>query len=123
MTERWERLLSPLRVKVEGEAVSFEDYRPRGDARSPFEVDYGRVVLSSAFRRLARKTQVHPFADVDYIHNRLTHSLEVASLCHTFAKEVQRIVRARGDVAPERIEAIDWSMQAAGLAHDIGKPD
>ena len=122
MTERWERLLSPLRVKVEGEVVSFEDYRPRGDARSPFEVDYGRVVFSSAFRRLARKTQVHPFADVDYIHNRLTHSLEVASLCHTFAKEVQRIVRARGDVVPERIEAIDWSMQAAGLAHDIGNP-
>lgn len=122
MSETWHRLLSPLRIRLDGEAVAFEDYRAQGDARSPFEVDYGRVVFSSAFRRLARKTQVHPFADVDYVHNRLTHSLEVASLCHTFARALQAFLAARGDMEPERAEAIDWCMQAAGLAHDIGNP-
>ena len=121
-TERWAHLLSPLRVRLEGDAVGFDGYRPQGDARSPYEIDYGRVVFSSAFRRLARKTQVHPFADVDGIHNRLTHSLEVASLCHTFARELQAFLRERGDVAPAQLEALDWCMQAAGLAHDIGNP-
>ena len=73
MKNRWRQLLSPLRVNVDGDTISFDDYRRQGDARSPFEIDYERVVFSSSFRRLARKTQVHPFADVDYIHNRLTH--------------------------------------------------
>ena len=122
MTDRWGRLLSPLRVRMEGERVAFEDARRKGDARSPFEVDYERVVFSSAFRRLARKTQVHPFSDVDYVHNRLTHSLEVASLCHTFARQVCAFLLESGDVAPGQAEAVDWSMQAAGLAHDIGNP-
>ena len=95
----WTRLLSPQRVKLDADGrVSFEDYRRKDDTRSPFEVDYSRVVFSSSFRRLARKTQVHPFADVDHIHNRLTHSLEVASLCHTFAREITAFLQARGDL-------------------------
>lgn len=122
MKKRWEALLSPLRVKLEDGRVAFDDYRRQGDARSPFEVDYGRVVFSASFRRLARKTQVHPFADVDYVHNRLTHSLEVASLCHSFAREIGAFLLARGDLVPEQIEALDWCTQAAGLAHDIGNP-
>ena len=122
LKNRWETLLSPFRVKLDGDTVSFEDYRREGDLRSPYEIDYERVVFSSSFRRLARKTQVHPFADVDYVHNRLTHSLEVASLCHTFAREIQTFLVDRGDLTPDKAEAIDWSMQAAGLAHDIGNP-
>ena len=123
MTDVWTRLLSPQRVKLDADGrVSFEDYRRKDDERSPFEVDYSRVVFSSSFRRLARKTQVHPFADVDHIHNRLTHSLEVASLCHTFAREITAFLQARGDVTAADADAIDWSMQAAGLAHDIGNP-
>lgn len=122
MENRWERLLSPLRVNVDGVAVSFDDYRRKGDSRSPYELDYERVVFSSSFRRLARKTQVHPFADVDYVHNRLTHSLEVSSLCHTFAREIQSFLLERGEIVPAQAEAINWCMQAAGLAHDIGNP-
>lgn len=122
MKNRWRQLLSPLRVKVDGDAISFDDYRRQGDARSPFEIDYERVVFSSSFRRLARKTQVHPFADVDYVHNRLTHSLEVSALCQTFAREIQAFLIEKGDLVPEMADAVGWSMKAAGLAHDIGNP-
>ena len=122
MTVRWQQLLSPLRIKVDGESISFDDYRRHGDARSPYEIDYERVVFSSSFRRLARKTQVHPFADVDYVHNRLTHSLEVSALCQTFAREIQAFLIERGDLDPEMADAVGWSMKAAGLAHDIGNP-
>ena len=122
MKARWRQLLSPLRVKVDGETISFDAYRRQGDARSPFEIDYERVVFSSSFRRLARKTQVHPFADVDYVHNRLTHSLEVSALCQTFAREIQAFLVEKGDLDPELADAVGWSMKAAGLAHDIGNP-
>ena len=122
MKNRWRQLLSPLRVKIDGDAISFDDYRRQGDARSPFEIDYERVVFSSSFRRLARKTQVHPFADVDYVHNRLTHSLEVSALCQTFAREIQAFLIEKGDLDPEMADAVGWSMKAAGLAHDIGNP-
>lgn len=122
MTNRWRQLLSPLRVNVDGDTISFDDYRRQGDARSPFEIDYERVVFSSSFRRLARKTQVHPFADVDYIHNRLTHSLEVSALCQTFAREIQVFLVEKGDLDSEMADAVGWSMKAAGLAHDVGNP-
>lgn len=122
MKNRWRQLLSPLRVNVDGDTISFDDYRRQGDARSPFEIDYERVVFSSSFRRLARKTQVHPFADVDYIHNRLTHSLEVSALCQTFAREIQVFLVEKGDLDSEMADAVGWSMKAAGLAHDVGNP-
>ncbi|MBW6453693.1 MAG: hypothetical protein K0A92_07920, partial [Methyloprofundus sp.] len=50
------------------------------DYRSSFQKDYDRLIFSNSFRRLSRKTQVHPLSANDHVHNRLTHSLEVASV-------------------------------------------
>lgn len=120
--DRWDRLLSEKRVRLatDGSVELTGPHRP--DTRSPYEVDYERVVFASPFRRLARKTQVHPFSEVDHVHNRLTHSIEVSSVGYTLAREVGAFLAARGDLPPERTGHVCWTVQAAGLAHDIGNP-
>ena len=120
--ETWNRLLSDRRVRQVGDEVELVARAAEADGRSPFEIDYERVVFASPFRRLARKTQVHPFAEVDHIHNRLTHSLEVASVGLSLAKRVGAFLVARGDLTPAQADAVCWIVQAAGLAHDIGNP-
>lgn len=60
----------------------------KSDLRSPIESDYGRLVFSSAFRRMHDKTQVFPLTTNDNIHSRLTHSMEVASVGRSFALKV-----------------------------------
>ena len=67
----WNKLLSPIRFSND-----IEDILPH---RSPFATDADRLLFSEPFRRLAKKSQVHPLADNDHLHNRLIHSLEVAS--------------------------------------------
>jgi len=80
-------------------------------------------VFSTAFRRLARKTQVHPLAVNDHIHNRLTHSLEVASVGRSLGNRVGLMLDQHGLLPagspPADIGAI---VQVACLAHDIGNP-
>jgi len=132
--EKWDKLLLPLRVGLKGANTgrngkdSREDFiledAKREECRTPFEADYCRVVFSSALRRLAGKTQVHPFPKVDYIHNRLTHSLEVSSVCYSLAKRIGRFLKCdRRDVLDDRrIDDICWITRTAGLAHDIGNP-
>ena len=84
---KWDRLLSDRRVRLsDGKVELTGPHRP--DSRSPYEVDYERVVFASPFRRLARKTQVHPFSEIDHVHNRLTHSIEVSSVGYTLAREI-----------------------------------
>lgn len=93
------------------------------DTRTPFERDYDRVIFSAPFRRLARKTQVHPFAEVDHIHNRLTHTLEVASVGRSLAYAVGRLLLKREEMPMGRTpEDLNCIVQAACLAHDIGNP-
>ena len=120
--ETWNRLLSEKRVRLarDGAVELVGPHRP--DSRSPYEVDYERVVFASPFRRLARKTQVHPFSEVDHVHNRLTHSIEVSSVGYTLAREIGAFLAARGDLSPERVGHVCWTVQAAGLAHDVGNP-
>src|ERR1700730_10704410 len=72
MSMDWELLLSTKRLGAEDHASSA---RP---GRSEFASDIDRIIFSSAFRRLAKKTQVQPLAANDHVHTRLTHSLEVA---------------------------------------------
>ena len=118
---QWDRLLSDARCpKKEGEAVS----RRGADAfRSHFEADYDRIVYSTPFRRLARKTQVHPLAANDQVHNRLTHSLEVASVGRSLARRLAAFLQGRGELpAGVGDQDLMWIMQAACLAHDIGNP-
>ena len=91
--------------------------------RSPFISDHDKIIFSDAFRRLARKTQVHPLATNDHIHNRLTHSLEVACVGRSLGTLVGQKFKA-DNILPEHICANDIGeiVEATCLAHDIGNP-
>lgn len=114
-TMDWEKLLTTTRLGGRP---------PKSElGRSPFHSDHDKVVFSGAFRRLARKTQVHPLATNDHVHNRLTHSLEVACVGRTLGVRVgQELLDAR--LMPDAITAADVGdiVQTACLAHDIGNP-
>lgn len=105
----------------------YDDSGPRPSKvepyRTPFQADYDRVIYSEPFRRLARKTQVHPLVPNDHVHNRLTHSLEVASVGRSFASMLWHFLQ-RTDSVPGGVTADDLRnvLQAACLAHDIGNP-
>ncbi len=122
----WNQLLSDVRQTVELSAEKGEKrLRLKTQAtRTPFERDYDRIVFSAPFRRLARKTQVHPFAERDQIHNRLTHTLEVASVGRSLGAEAFAIITEREGSLPDgrSREDIICIVQAACLAHDIGNP-
>jgi dGTPase len=89
--------------------------------RSHFHKDYDRIVFSGAFRKLAGKTQVHPLALNDQIHNRLVHSIEVGSVGRSLGIKLGERIR---DQLPSWIEPDDLGVivQSACLAHDIGNP-
>ena len=68
----WERLICDTRLGLE----HYKDNK--SGVRSDFERDYDRLIFSSPFRRLQNKTQVFPLPGSIFVHNRLTHSLEVS---------------------------------------------
>lgn len=115
MSMRWSQLLCADRLG--GRAAKHEE------GRSPFHSDHDKIVFSGAFRRLARKTQVHPLASNDHVHNRMTHSLEVACVGRTLGIRVGQALKDAGDlpgaILPSDIGDI---VQASCLAHDIGNP-
>ncbi len=89
--------------------------------RTEFEIDHDRLIFSKAFRRLARKTQVHPLATNDHTHNRLTHSLEVAAVGRSLGKAAFRIAQqSEYDQIPATAYDFAELVQAACLAHDVG---
>ncbi len=125
---RWARLLSAQRYKTSPQGQIVPTSTPSTlegvDAlRTDFHIDYDRVVFSGAFRRLGRKTQVHPFAKNDHTHNRLTHSVEVASVGRSLGNRVGVMMRS-GGFLPEANRASDIGaiVQVACLAHDLGNP-
>ncbi|UUO06081.1 dNTP triphosphohydrolase [Blastopirellula sp. J2-11] len=119
----WTTLLSSARTAWRKEGTATVASGPRRvDKRTPFERDYDRIVFSLPFRRLAKKTQVHPLAQNDHIHNRLTHSIEVASVARSFARRVTDLIVQTEELAPDQLTSIDWIVQSACLIHDIGNP-
>lgn len=97
------------------------------DLRSPIESDYGRLVFSSAFRRLHDKTQVFPLTNNDNIHSRLTHSMEVSSLGRSFALKVCGDEDMAQKLGFEGNDVTLWKnvtslLEVICLAHDIGNP-
>ncbi|RYY86721.1 MAG: dNTP triphosphohydrolase [Chitinophagaceae bacterium] len=102
------------------------DRIPEGP-RSGFQRDFDRLIFSSAFRRLQNKTQVFPLPGTAFVHNRLTHSLEVASVGRSLGKmigeEISKSFKGHNDEAYEfyRYELANV-VAAACLAHDIGNP-
>ncbi|QJQ96003.1 MULTISPECIES: deoxyguanosinetriphosphate triphosphohydrolase [Halomonadaceae] len=111
----WERLLDPTRLNDKPRTARDEI------GRSPFHKDHDRIVFAGSFRRLGRKTQVHPLTDNDHIHTRLTHSLEVGCVGRSLGMIVGEKLRHR---LPEWITPADLGVivQAACLGHDIGNP-
>jgi len=119
----WTKLLSPIRTPRPADLHPMVNrmYVDK-DERSQFEQDYDRIVFSPPFRRLARKTQVHPMARNDHIHNRLTHSIEVASVGRSFAVRVAGIATDRSDLNADDIPKLAWILQSACMIHDVGNP-
>lgn len=97
---------------------------PQGEAsRSAFEQDYDRIIFSHPFRRLQDKTQVHPLPEQDFVHTRLTHSLEVSSVGRSLGKRVGEIILQRHpDLKEFSLYDIGAIVAAASLAHDLGNP-
>ena len=108
----WETLLS---------ATRYGHPADRDPNRSDFHRDFDRIVFSTAFRRLGRKTQVHPFSVNDHVHSRLTHSIEVASVGRSLAVTVYHLIKK---YLPKSINEYHFGtiVQSACLAHDIGNP-
>jgi dGTPase len=95
--------------------------------RNSFQRDYDRIIFSSAFRRLQNKTQVFPLPGAIFVHNRLTHSLEVASVGRSLGKAAgEKIAAKYPDQGPAFTEfyrhELAFVIASACLAHDIGNP-
>ena len=113
----WTKLISNKRFGQE------HKHAERHDDRSEFKRDYDRLIFSSAFRRLQNKTQVFPLPGSIFVHNRLTHSLEVASVGMSLGNDISgRIIKKRPELEDTLFEEIGTIVSAACLAHDLGNP-
>lgn len=119
---KWQELYSSQRT---GDIQAPQN---QDSVRTSFLRDYDRLIFSSAFRRLQNKTQVFPLPGAVFVHNRLTHSLEVASVGRSLGKTVGEAIAAKyGADEPDVFrEFYKYELQsviaAACLAHDIGNP-
>ena len=93
------------------------------DIRNNFQRDYDRIIFSNVFRRLQNKTQVFPLPGTKLVHNRLTHSLEVASVGRSIARVVLKKLSDKTDSETlNLLNDIDIIVSSACLAHDLGNP-
>lgn len=118
MVMNWKDLISAKRFGME------EYHQPRHDNRSEFQRDYDRIIFSAPFRRLQNKTQVFPLPGSIFVHNRLTHSLEVSSVGRSLGSNVSEILLERHPelVHDSYISELGAIVSAACLAHDMGNP-
>jgi dGTPase len=119
LTMKWEDLLSNKR-----HGDSPDTKRLIDPARSPFDADYDRVVFSTPFRRLQDKTQVIPMPKSDFVHSRLTHSLEVSCVGRSLGRMVGSSILQKYPTLKDQFSASDFGaiVATAALAHDIGNP-
>ncbi|MBV2195160.1 MAG: dNTP triphosphohydrolase [Flavobacterium sp.] len=119
---QWEQLLS---LRRQGD-TSKRLRKEQDDTRLGFEVDYDRIIFSAAFRSLQDKTQVIPLSKTDFVHNRLTHSLEVSVVGRSLGRLVGKQIIAKYPHLQEvhGYQANDFGaiVAAAALSHDIGNP-
>ncbi len=119
---QWEQLLSLRRHGDKQKRLRTE----QDPTRSGFEVDYDRIIFSAAFRNLQDKTQVIPFSKTDFVHTRLTHSLEVSVVGRSLGRMVgQRLLDKYPELSTTHgytINDFGAIVAAASLAHDIGNP-
>jgi dGTPase len=117
----WEQLLSLKR---------FGDMQERSriaqdETRLGFDVDFDRIIFSSAFRSLQDKTQVIPLSETDFVHTRLTHSLEVSVVGRTLGRRVGKVLLERHPNLQElgyTLNDFGAIVAAASVTHDIGNP-
>jgi len=118
----WEELLSLKRFGDTNKRLRKE----QDETRLGFEVDYDRVIFSSEFRSLQDKTQVIPLSQTDFVHTRLTHSLEVSVVGRSIGRKVgQKLLEKHPHIQTVHgYQANDFGaiVAAASLAHDIGNP-
>ncbi|MFD2915116.1 deoxyguanosinetriphosphate triphosphohydrolase [Psychroserpens luteus] len=118
----WEQLLSLKRFGDTNKRLRKE----QDETRLGFEVDYDRIIFSSEFRSLQDKTQVVPLSKTDFVHTRLTHSLEVSVVGRSLGRKVgQKILEKHPhlkDVHGYQMNDFGAIVAAAALAHDIGNP-
>ncbi len=95
----------------------------RKDDRTEFQRDYDRLIFSAPFRRLQNKTQVFPLPGSVFVHNRLTHSLEVSSVGRSLGNDVSRVLMQRHpELHGSHLTEAGAIVSAACLAHDLGNP-
>ena len=118
----WDQLLSLKRYGDTNKRLRKE----QDETRLGFEVDYDRIIFSSEFRSLQDKTQVVPLSQTDFVHTRLTHSLEVSVVGRSLGRQVgQQLIKKHPhlkDSLSYQINDFGAIVAAASLAHDIGNP-
>lgn len=119
---QWEQLLSLQKHGDKNKRLRQE----QDETRLGFEVDYDRIIFSSAFRSLQDKTQVIPMSKTDFVHTRLTHSLEVSVVGRTLGRKVGIEILQKyphlSNVHGHHYYDFGAIVAAAALAHDIGNP-
>lgn len=113
----WKQLISAKRLGQEYRHIE------RRDDRSEFKRDYDRLIFSAPFRRMQNKTQVFPLPGSIFVHNRLTHSLEVASVGMSLGNDAARMLtQLHPELKDTPIQEIGTIVSTACLAHDMGNP-
>jgi dGTPase len=113
----WQQLITNKRLGQEDKHIN------RHDDRTEFKRDYDRLIFSAPFRRLQNKTQVFPLPGSIFVHNRLTHSLEVASVGMSLGNDVAAILCQRHpELSSTLLPEIGQIVATACLAHDLGNP-
>ncbi|MGL4851332.1 MAG: deoxyguanosinetriphosphate triphosphohydrolase [Phocaeicola sp.] len=113
----WKQLLSTKRLGMEAL------HSGKKDERSEFQRDYDRLIFSAPFRRLQNKTQVFPLPGSVFVHNRLTHSLEVSCVGRSLGNDIaQALIERSPELSETAIREIGSIVSAACLAHDLGNP-
>src|SRR5690554_3713519 len=119
---QWEQLLSLSKQGDNKKRLRKEE----NETRLGFEVDYDRVIFSSAFRSLQDKTQVIPLFKTSFVHTRLTHSLEVSVVGRSLGRSIRQAILKKYPVLSEvhghQFNDFGGIVAAAALAHDIGNP-
>ena len=113
---QWSKLIS-------SERLGQPHAREIKEFRTDFQRDYDRLIFSSPFRRLQNKTQVFPLPGSVFVHNRLTHSLEVSSVGRSLGNDIARALLTRHpNLKDTSINVLGLIVSTGCLAHDLGNP-
>lgn len=97
-------------------------------SRTDFQRDFDRIIFSSSFRRLQNKTQVFPLPGSVFVHNRLTHSLEVSSVGRSLGSTIGEFIAEKfsSELTEESkifyLHNLSNVIAAGCLCHDVGNP-